>query len=345
VLNFTWCDSNGNHIDTNARHYVTLAGIERDANGNIKFHVANPWGKSHHTPDASSRGKAYDTVTVKTDSTGRITEMHNKKLETRAAGISGAHHLCLTRVNVVRPVGSKAGRPALAIMCRPIPTGRGTIVYDYHAHNELDGHVYTVVMNIDVPYSNVMSPPGWSWAPLPANYPGDPGCGALVGHDGIIWTTVTDPILPGMMLGGFLYEADDSHPYEPLGLVSYLETDEGEGIYHLADGPAKISVTAVTDEPRPRPTRAELLAATPNPFNPSTTITFRVQEAGPVKVTVYDLLGRRVRTLADGRFGVGLHRLPWDGQDEAGETVAAGVYCVRLDDGTALQVLKVALLK
>ncbi|MFH1843278.1 MAG: FlgD immunoglobulin-like domain containing protein, partial [bacterium] len=345
LFEITWCDSNGNVIDPDASHQVTVAGIEEDANGNIKLHVANPWGKSHHTVTEATRGKAYDTLTVKLDASGNVSKMNNKELETKASGISGAASLCLSRVTVIRPYTAKDGAPDTGVTCRRTPAGKAMAAYDYLVENELDGHLNYFALNIDVPYTNVLSPPGWNWVPLPANLQGEPGCGAIVGHDGILWWTDTDPILPGMQLSGFLFEADDSYPLAPLGLVSYAETEEGEGIYNLADGPVRVSITEVTDEPPPRPTRAELLAATPNPFNPSTTITFRVRAEGPVKVTVYDLLGRRVRTLADGRFGVGLHRLPWDGQDEAGETVAAGVYCVRLDDGTAVQVLKVALLK
>ena len=63
----------------------------------------------------------------------------------------------------------------------------------------------------------------------------------------------------------------------------------------------------------------------PNPFNPETTIGFSLPEAGPVRLTVFDLLGRRVAVLADGWFEAGRHALPFDARHLAG-----GAYLYRL---------------
>gem|GEM_PF-2806031 len=71
----------------------------------------------------------------------------------------------------------------------------------------------------------------------------------------------------------------------------------------------------------------------PNPFNPTTEIRFDVTRPGPVRLAVYDLLGRTVRTLVDGFRTPGAHAVAWDGTSDAGETVASGVYLYRMEAG------------
>lgn len=79
------------------------------------------------------------------------------------------------------------------------------------------------------------------------------------------------------------------------------------------------------------PQTAVLHSNYPNPFNPSTTITYEVASAMPVAVRVYDLLGRHVQTLVDGVVSAGRHTVTWDGRDAAQQTVASGVYIYRLE--------------
>ena len=71
----------------------------------------------------------------------------------------------------------------------------------------------------------------------------------------------------------------------------------------------------------------------PNPFNPTTEIRFDVSRPGPVRLAVYDLLGREVRTLVEGFRPAGAHAVVWDGRSDAGETVASGVYLYRMEAG------------
>jgi aminopeptidase N len=68
----------------------------------------------------------------------------------------------------------------------------------------------------------------------------------------------------------------------------------------------------------------------PNPFNPKTTIRFDLPKAGLTKLAVYDVTGRLLRTLHDGRLAAGSHAIDWDGRDDAGKDAAAGVYLYRL---------------
>jgi hypothetical protein len=72
----------------------------------------------------------------------------------------------------------------------------------------------------------------------------------------------------------------------------------------------------------------------PNPFAAETTIRFEAPGATPVKLRVFDVAGRAVRTLVDGITPGGTaHRVRWDGRNDHGEAVAAGVYFYRLEVG------------
>ncbi len=69
---------------------------------------------------------------------------------------------------------------------------------------------------------------------------------------------------------------------------------------------------------------------TPNPFNPSTRIGYRIPEAGQVDLTIYNVLGQQVRTLVQDHQSRGPYEVLWDGKDGFGRTVSSGVYFYRL---------------
>jgi hypothetical protein len=73
-----------------------------------------------------------------------------------------------------------------------------------------------------------------------------------------------------------------------------------------------------------------LLTVAPNPFNPRTDVRFALPHAGDVSLAIYDVGGRRVRTLLSQGLPAGMHSASWDGCDEAGRRAASGVYVVRL---------------
>lgn len=83
----------------------------------------------------------------------------------------------------------------------------------------------------------------------------------------------------------------------------------------------------------------------PNPFNPTTTIAFSIPTAGPVVLTVFDLLGREVTRLVDEIMPVGSYTAEWDGTDRVGEKVASGVYLYQLTAGSFAQSQKMLLIK
>ncbi|MCB9463852.1 MAG: hypothetical protein H6682_09230 [Candidatus Eisenbacteria bacterium] len=69
----------------------------------------------------------------------------------------------------------------------------------------------------------------------------------------------------------------------------------------------------------------------PNPFHPRTTLRYSLGSPGPVDLAIFDVSGRRVRTLASGELSAGAHEVAWDGTDESGRRVASGTYWARLE--------------
>jgi hypothetical protein len=69
----------------------------------------------------------------------------------------------------------------------------------------------------------------------------------------------------------------------------------------------------------------------PNPFNPETVIPIELPKAMDVKIIVYDILGRAVKTLYDGIMETGRHYVRWDGRDEQQRKLASGVYLLRVE--------------
>jgi hypothetical protein len=83
----------------------------------------------------------------------------------------------------------------------------------------------------------------------------------------------------------------------------------------------------------------------PNPFNPTTSISFSLPTQENVQLEVYGLGGRRVAVLVNETLAAGHHQVTWTGQDEAGHPVASGVYFYRIRAGEYADVQKMTLLK
>jgi hypothetical protein len=87
------------------------------------------------------------------------------------------------------------------------------------------------------------------------------------------------------------------------------------------------------------------VSVSPNPFNPTTTISFSVSQTSQVTVTVYDITGRRVTTLVDRAMSAGLQQVVWNGRDATGGPVGSGMYFYRVTAGGETAVGKLLLLK
>ena len=102
------------------------------------------------------------------------------------------------------------------------------------------------------------------------------------------------------------------------------------------------SSTAVGDD---RPTAFALESNAPNPFGPRTIIRYALPQTTPVKLAVYDLSGRLVRTLVDGQIAAGFHSAPWDGLDDRGREVGSGIYFYSMKAGSYESTRKMTLIK
>ena len=83
----------------------------------------------------------------------------------------------------------------------------------------------------------------------------------------------------------------------------------------------------------------------PNPFNPTTTISYTMPASGDVKLNVYNLRGQLVRSLVNEAKTAGSHKVVWDGKDDRGNTMASGIYLYRLETGKHSETRKMMLMK
>jgi surface protein len=83
----------------------------------------------------------------------------------------------------------------------------------------------------------------------------------------------------------------------------------------------------------------------PNPFNPSTQIRFAIPEQSMVTISVYDMMGRKVRTLIQGNISAGYHTTVWNATNDKGLPVGAGMYIYTIRAGAYHQMKKMVLLK
>ncbi len=109
-----------------------------------------------------------------------------------------------------------------------------------------------------------------------------------------------------------------------------------------------ISLVGVQDNQQTPPALFLAEAPYPNPFNPSTSIRLHVPDVhgtGSLELIVYDLQGRKVRTLHDGAISSGWHTLVWDGRDNSGRSQSSGLYFMRARSGKQTSLHKMTLVK
>ena len=83
----------------------------------------------------------------------------------------------------------------------------------------------------------------------------------------------------------------------------------------------------------------------PNPFNPVTTLRYDLPENGLVNITIYDMMGRQVKTLINGSQTAGYKTIQWNATNNVGQPVSAGIYLYQIQAGEYIQTKKMILLK
>ncbi|MCH8012020.1 MAG: T9SS type A sorting domain-containing protein [Candidatus Marinimicrobia bacterium] len=105
-----------------------------------------------------------------------------------------------------------------------------------------------------------------------------------------------------------------------------------------------VSSASVGEERTTLPESFILYQNFPNPFNPITQIRYDLTENGPVKLVIFDVLGRQVRKLQNEWQDKGSHQVSWDGTNELGKRVSSGIYFYQIKLGDAVQTKKMLLL-
>jgi len=116
-----------------------------------------------------------------------------------------------------------------------------------------------------------------------------------------------------------------------------MSDDSSDGNFTIEDG-----ASAVGDQ---LPSTVMLNGNYPNPFNPSTEISFALPAQSRASLRIYDTAGRLVRTLVSGELDAGTHFVTWNGKTDSGNITASGVYFYRLDTERKSITRKMLLLK
>ena len=164
-------------------------------------------------------------------------------------------------------------------------------------------------------------------------------------NNGATWEKIAE----NQNAGGENYWRVPDRPSENC-LIKIVDSNDGDP-WDVSAGPFTIlpSTAAAGDGNATKPMNGALTALPkefvlqsvfPNPFNPQTTISYGVAEAGRVTLSIYDALGRRVAVLADGQMEPGWYQAVWNGAD-----FSTGIYTVVLQAGNQRLVQKMSLVK
>jgi len=146
-------------------------------------------------------------------------------------------------------------------------------------------------------------------------------CGLFIDKD----TSLDDagaPVDPVFSVRGILVQRDPSTPY----------TSDYRVMPRFGDDIFQLTGVGVDELPSHHTaTRTALHQNTPNPFRPNTAVGFDIAgDRTPVRIEIYDVTGRLVRTLVNEPLAAGSYETRWDSRDERGQSVAAGIYFYRL---------------
>lgn len=151
-------------------------------------------------------------------------------------------------------------------------------------------------------------------------------------EDGPLWIVIHWPDVSGSgpYIGGDNTGIQDHQSY-------WYDNSSGWNMYPFYDWMMRMTLqeqTGATYEyASGLPDRIALRQNYPNPFNPSTAIGFALPNGSNVTIEIFDVLGARVRTVADKYFEAGEHTVIWDGRTATGEEASSGVYYYRLSAG------------
>ncbi len=209
-----------------------------------------------------------------------------------------------------------------------IPAGGGSFTFDILIEN-----ITANVINFD----------GWTHAVLPNSvvYPLFQRTGLSLPGGGTLNRTMTQNVPGGAPPGNYTLAGfvgtypgtiidEDSFPFEKMAGDATPNHNLGWSLFGWDDDTPELST----------PAEFTMLSAYPNPFNPSTVISFELRDASYVDLAVYDISGREVAQLAEGFMSAGVHEAVFDGS-----TLSSGVYFVNMTAGDFNRTQKLLLIK
>ena len=172
----------------------------------------------------------------------------------------------------------------------------------------------------------------------------------ISGNGGVDW--IIAGLITGMAGPGFLYDEydiswaldPDDHDYR---IAFRFTTDDAMDPFLLLDdiGWAIGPMTGVDEFTIELPMEISLNQNYPNPFNPQTNISFALPYESHVSLDIFDLLGRRVVRLIDGKVDAGSYTITWNGRDAGGNEASSGIYFYRLSTDEGVRQEKMTLLR
>jgi len=236
------------------------------------------------------------------------------------------------------------------------PTNETLDIGNWMFKDEADDHIFTI------PENTLLAPDQYlvlckdgavftALFPDVSNYVGDLGFGLSGGGELIRLFDVDGELVDAV-------EYDDSSPWPEAAdgngptlelinprldntLAESWSASTGNG----SPGAINTSYLINDDEDFIQPTEFIVYNNFPNPFNPTTTISYELPKNSFVNIIIYDVLGREVKVLLSGELVSGFHEIIWDGKDNFGRSVGAGVYFNLIQAGEFRQTKKMVLLK
>jgi len=236
------------------------------------------------------------------------------------------------------------------------PTSETISIGLWEFKDENDDHVFTIAENVSLAPDQylVLCKDGAAFTALfpdVSNYVGDLGFGLSGGGELIRLFDSSGVLVDAVEYDDFSpwpEAADGNGPTLELinpsldnALAESWSASTGNG------SPGAINTSYLTndDEDFILPTEFIVHNNFPNPFNPTTTISYELPKNSFVNIIIYDLLGREVKVLVSGELVSGFHEIIWDGKDNFGRSVGAGVYFYLIKAGEFRQTKKMVLLK
>jgi hypothetical protein len=152
-----------------------------------------------------------------------------------------------------------------------------------------------------------------------------------------IWTQITNKFLPDNTGGtSFPYFVDIDNDTD---FDLFLGNVKG-GLYLYINS----EITSVAER-EIKPFNNYSLEAYPNPFNPNTQIRIETKEAQKTTITIFNLLGEKVKTLFDDYLPIGTNTFKWFGDNDSGEILPSGIYLITASSASKIKTIKVSFLK